>query len=105
MVFSSTVSTGCNVCYLLQGYVKVGCPVTAAVGGGAAIALTGGSAAPVAVPGAIALATTCGVVAATNQCDKIGRRKRSGQIEVCIIFIPITMFGLNIFHHASYLST
>ena len=60
----------------------MGCPVTAAVGGGAAIALTGGSAAPVAVPAAIALATTCGVVAATNQCDKIGRRKRSGQIEV-----------------------
>ena len=65
-----------------QGYVKVGCPVTAAVGAGAAIGLTGGAAAPVAVPSAIALATTCGVVAATNQCDKIGRRKRSGEIEV-----------------------
>ena len=67
----------------MQGFTKVGCPITASVGAGAAIAATSGGAAPVAVPAAIALATSCGVVAATNQCDKIGRRKRAtGEIEV-----------------------
>ena len=66
----------------MQGFVTVGCPITASVGAGGLIAATGGAAAPAAIPGAIALATGCGVVAATGQCDKIGRRKRSGEIEV-----------------------